>query len=77
MGVKSLAVVSDGTTFDNPKTLKQYERKLARLSREHSRRTKGSKNRAKTTVKIAKLHKKIADIRARREQAEKEAKLAE
>lgn len=64
MGVKSLAVVSDGTTFDNPKTLRQYERKMARLQREHSRRQKGGKNRAKTTAKIAKLHKKIADTRS-------------
>jgi len=64
MGVKSLAVISDGTVFDNPGTLRQYERKMARLQREHSRRQKGSKNRAKTTVKIARLHKKIADTRS-------------
>lgn len=64
MGVKSLAVVSDGTTFDNPKTLTKYELKLARLQREHSRRQRGSANRKKTTAKIAKLHKKIADTRS-------------
>ena len=64
LGVKSLAVVSDGTTFDNPRTLRTNEKRLARLQREHSRRQKGSKNRAKTTVKIAQLHKKIADTRS-------------
>lgn len=63
MGVKSLAVCSDGTTFDNPKTLGKYEKKLARLSRELSRRVKGSNNRLKTKAKIAKLHQKIADTR--------------
>jgi len=64
LGVKSLAVCSDGTTFDNPHTLVKYERKLARLQRELSRREKGSNNRAKTRAKIAKLHAKIANTRA-------------
>lgn len=64
LGVKSLAVVSDGAVFNNPKTLAKYEKKLARLQRELSRRQKGSANRAKTKAKIAKLHKKIADTRA-------------
>jgi len=63
MGIKSLAVCSDGTTFDNPKTLAKYEKKLARLQRELNRRKKGSANRAKTKAKIAKMHKKIADTR--------------
>lgn len=63
LGIKSLAVCSDGTAFDNPKTLAKYEKKLARLQRELSRREKGSANRAKTKAKIAKLHRKITDIR--------------
>jgi putative transposase len=63
MGIKSLAVVSDGTTFDNPKTLTKHEKRLARLSRELSRRKKGSANRQKTKAKIAELHRKIADTR--------------
>mgnify|MGYP002641063588 CR=1 FL=1 len=63
LGVKTLAVFSDGTTFKNPKTLKKYERGLARLQREFSRRKKGSSNRAKTRSKIAKMHYKIACTR--------------
>lgn len=63
LGIKSLAVTSDGATFDNPKTLAKYEKRLARLNRELHRRKKGSKNRAKTKAKIAKLHRKIADTR--------------
>lgn len=63
LGIKSLAVISDGTTFDNPKTLGKNERKLARLQRELSRRKKGSANRAKTKAKIAKLHQRIGDTR--------------
>lgn len=64
LGVKSLATTSDGRTFDNPKTLSKYERRLARLQRELFRRVKGSRNRSKTKTKIAKLHKRIADVRS-------------
>lgn len=63
MGIKSLAVCSDGTTFDNPKALGKEEKKLARLQRELSRRVKGSKNRLKTKAKISKLYRKIVDTR--------------
>lgn len=63
MGIKALAVCSDGKTFDNPKALGKEEKKLARLQRELSRRVKGSKNRLKTKAKIAKLHQKITNTR--------------
>jgi len=63
LGVKSLAVTSDGKTYDNPKTLAAHERKLARLQRELSRRVKGSANRTKTKEKIARQHERIAAIR--------------
>ena len=64
VGIKSLAVVSDGQTFSNPKTLAKYEKKLARLQRELHRRKKGSSNREKTKKKISKLYAKIANTRA-------------
>ena len=64
LGIKSLAVCSDGASFDNPKTLRKYERKMNQLQRELHRRKKGSSNREKTKAKIAKLHEKIANIRA-------------
>ncbi|MCE2415595.1 transposase [Candidatus Poribacteria bacterium] len=38
------ATCSDGTTFENPRPLKRYERKLARANRRLSRRQKGSQN---------------------------------
>lgn len=63
VGIKSLAVLSDGTTFENPRALQQAEKKLATLQRELSRRVKGSANREKTKRKIAKLHARIANIR--------------
>lgn len=62
-GLKTLAVCSDGTTFENPKALVKAERRLKRLQRELARRKKGGKNRAKTKREIAKCHAKIANIR--------------
>lgn len=63
VGIKRLAVCSDGTVFENPKALVMNEKKLARLQRELSRRKKGSANREKTKQKISRLHYKIACIR--------------
>jgi len=62
-GVKALAVCSDGTVFENPKVLYKYEKRLAHLQRELSRRKKGSRNWRKTKAKIAKLQAKIANVR--------------
>lgn len=63
LGVKHLAVTSDGRRFENPKPLKKAQAKLRRLQRELSRRKKGGKNREKTRKKITKVHWKIANIR--------------
>ena len=63
VGIKTLATCSDGTVFENPKSLSRYEKRLTHISRELSRRQKGSKNRAKTKQKVAKLHYRIANIR--------------
>lgn len=63
LGIKSLATLSDGRTFDNPRTLNAYEKKVATLNRELSRRKLGSKNRKKTKAKLAKLHARIKNVR--------------
>jgi len=63
LGISYLAVCSDGTVFDNPKALVQADRKLARLQRELSRRTKGSQNWHKTKAKIARCYARVAAIR--------------
>ena len=62
-GIKTLAVCSDGATFENPKAMRAWERKLKRLQREFARRKRGGKNREKTKAKIAKCHAKIANVR--------------
>ena len=63
LGIKTLATLSDGTTFENPRALKHAQKKLRRLEKQKSRRKKGSKNRAKTRQIIAKVHARIAHIR--------------
>jgi len=63
VGIKTLATCSNGKLFENPKSLSRYERQLVHMQRELSRRRKGSKNRAKTKQRIAKLHYKIANVR--------------
>lgn len=63
LGIKTLVVLSNGETFESPKPLYQEQRKLARLSRELSRRTKGGANWRKTKAKVQKCHARIANIR--------------
>lgn len=63
LGIKSMATVSDGREFENPKALRKAQSKLARIQRELSRRKKGGKNREKTRRRIAQAHYQIASIR--------------
>ena len=63
VGINSLATCSDGTVFPNQKAYRKAKRKLAHLQRSVSRKQKGSKNRAKANLKVARLHRKIANIR--------------
>ena len=63
LGIKEMAVCSDGQRFENPKPLRKAQIKLRRLQRELSRRKKGSQNREKTRRKIAQAHQRIANIR--------------
>jgi putative transposase len=63
LGINHLAVTSAGQTYENPKALKQALKRLARLQRELHRRQPGSRNRAKTRAKIARLHYRISCLR--------------
>ncbi len=63
LGLKSMVIDSDGHTHGNPKFFPQDEKKLARAQRWHAKKKKGSKNRAKARLKVARVHKKIADRR--------------
>jgi putative transposase len=63
LGVKTLAVVSDGREIANPKAMRTRLKKLRRLSRWHSRKQKGSANRKKAQQKLARMHARMAHIR--------------
>jgi putative transposase len=59
LGIKTLATLSDGVVIENPKYLKQQEKRLARQQRVFARRQKESKNKEKAKVKVQKLHRKV------------------
>lgn len=63
LGIHDLAITSDGIKYPNNKYITQAERKLARLQRQLSRKSKGSNNRNKARVKVAKLQEHIANQR--------------
>jgi len=63
LGIKTLATLSDGTTFANPRAMGRRLGKLRRLHRSLSRKKKGSKNREKAKLRLAKLYLKIFNIR--------------
>ncbi len=63
IGIKELAVTSDGKVFANPKAYRKMSKKLKGLQRSASRKVKGSKNRTKAVRKLAKLHSRISFIR--------------
>src|SRR6202022_2443390 len=63
VGVKELVICSDGIRYENPKYYRKAEKKLNRMSRWRSRKVKGSNNRSKWNVKVAKKHEQIANQR--------------
>jgi putative transposase len=63
LGITALATLSDGSKLFAPKPLRRYLQKLKRLSRSLTRKQRGSRNRAKAKTKLARLHRRIADIR--------------
>ncbi len=63
LGIKSLAVCSDGRTFDNPKILDRSLKRLAVLQKRLSRKQKGSSNRNKARLKVSRLQEYISNCR--------------
>lgn len=64
VGLKEFAICSDGFRIDNPKYFRKSEKRLSKLQKDLSRKQKGSNNRYKARLKVARLHQKIADQRA-------------
>lgn len=63
VGIKDIFVTSDGFKSGSPKYTRKYEKKLAKQQIQLSKKVKGSKNRAKAKLKVAKVHAKISDGR--------------
>lgn len=63
LGIKDLAITSDGKKYANRKALYQSDKRLRRLARQHSRKQKGSKNREKARIRKARLEERIANQR--------------
>ena len=63
VGISSLLTTSDGEKIDNPKHFNRLYQKLKAAQKELSRKTKGSSNRYKARLKVAKIHAQIKDAR--------------
>ena len=63
LGVTSLVALSDGEKIANPKGFNAKRRKLKKAQKALSRKQKGSNNRHKARLKVAKVHQEIADAR--------------
>ncbi len=63
LGIKDLCITSNGNKYENPKTIKKYEKKLTKLQRKLAHKEHASKNYYKTKKKIAICHEKIRNIR--------------
>ncbi|MEU7165113.1 RNA-guided endonuclease TnpB family protein [Streptomyces morookaense] len=63
LGLAHFAVLSDGTKIDSPRFLRRAEKKLKKGQRDLSRKQKGSKNREKARLKVARAHAQVADVR--------------
>ncbi len=63
LGITSLLALSTGEKIANPKGFKAKYRKLRRAQKALSRKQKGSNNRHKARLKVAKVHQEIVDAR--------------
>jgi len=63
VGLRTFATLSDGNVVEHPRFLKQSLEQLKSVQQELSRKKRGSKNRAKAKLTIARVHEKIANRR--------------
>lgn len=62
-GLTYLYTASDKNKIINQRTLSKHEKRIRRLQRSLSRKQKGSKNREKARIRLAREHEKVSDIR--------------
>lgn len=63
LGLTHFAVLSDGRKVANQRFLRRAERKLGKAQKALSRKVRGSSNRAKARIKVARVHARVADAR--------------
>lgn len=63
LGIKEFCITSDGEMIENPNYFRKSEKRLRKLQKDLSRCQKGSKNREKCRIKVAKQHEKITNQR--------------
>lgn len=61
LGIKDFVITSEGEVFNNLHFKKNETNKITKLQHQLSRKEKGSNNRNKARVKLAKTYKKISD----------------
>lgn len=61
MGIKDFVITSDAEVFDNLHFKKSEIKKIKKLQKQLSKKEKGSKNRNKARIRLAKVYKKITD----------------
>lgn len=63
LGLTSMVILSTGEAVGNPKFYVKSEKALAKAQRRHAKKKKGSKNRDKARLKVARVHARINDQR--------------
>ncbi|MBD2386229.1 IS200/IS605 family element RNA-guided endonuclease TnpB [Cylindrospermum sp. FACHB-282] len=63
LGIKSYLVTSKGEVVDNPKYYRTQKRKLRKVHKKLSRSVKGSNNRVKAKIKLARAYQRITNLR--------------
>lgn len=63
MGLKAFAITSDGVEYPNHKYMTRSQKKLAKLQRQLSRKSKGSNRREKARIQVARIHEHVANQR--------------
>lgn len=64
LGIKNLAALSTGEVVSGAKSYRKYGEKLARMQYLNRHKVLGSRNWKQAQIKIARLHRKIANIRS-------------
>jgi len=64
LGLECFSTLSDGTRIENPRYYRASERRLTLLQRSLSRKEKGSRNRRRARLRVARLHEKVENRRS-------------